>query len=372
MQANDELAPLPRVLVVDDSRIVRATIKKHLSGVYDIIEEADGEAGWTRLQADESVCLLISDLTMPELDGMGLLARIRQQTEARYRLLPIIIVSGEEDEETRQRCVNAGASDFVTKSTDRAEMLARVAANIELARTHKELDAAREEQARTATHVADGVGTNHLLKLQMEQSLSYARRHRSEVTVLLIEIDAFDLVQQKLGERVAGQMLQLLGKQLAGKLRNEDTLAQVAGPQFAVVSASTTLSESRILGERLRQAIATARINFRGEQIQVTASIAVANSLHDDADDTDTLMTAASARLAARAEHNTVIVPQPSAAHVATPSIAEALALLHKGDEAEIAGLKPHLPALLANLAPLLELANKELGLGWSLDGSAH
>lgn len=367
MQAN-ELSPLPRVLVVDDSRIVRATIKKHLAGAYDVIEEADGEAGWARLLADESVCLMISDLTMPELDGMGLLARVRQAPEARFRLLPIIIVSGEEDEETRQNCVTAGASDFVTKSTDRAEMLARVAANIELARTHRELDAVREAQSRTSTHVAEGVGSNHLLKLQIEQSLSYARRHRSEVTVLLIEIDDFSGVQAHLGERVASQMLQLLGKQLSGKLRNEDTLAQVAGPQFAVVSAATTLAESRILGERLRQAIANARINFRGEQLQVTASIAVANSLHDDADDTDALLAAAGERLRAEIGSNRVLVPEPSPTHVPTPAIAEALALLHKGDAAEIAALTPHLPALLANLAPLLELANRELDLGWSME----
>ena len=364
MQAN-ELSPLPRVLVVDDSRIVRATVKKHLSGDYDVIEEADGEAGWRRLQADADVSLLISDLTMPELDGMGLLSRVRNTADQRIRHLPVIIISGEEDEATRLRCVDAGANDFVTKSTDRAEMLARVAANIELGRTQQQLANAREEQARTTTHVTEGVGTSHLLKLQAEQSLAFAQRHRSEVTLLLLEIDHYQNLQDKLGPRLAEQMLQLLGKQLSAKLRREDTLAHVSGPQFAVVSAATSLTEARILGERLRQAIANARVNFRGEQIGVTASIAVANSWHDEAADADALFDVATRRLYAEAGENRLLVPEANDTRVPTPLVAEALVMLHRG---MIEELRPHLPALMSSLFPLLEHANKELGLGWDLE----
>ena len=79
-----------RILIVDDSRIVRATVRKHLAENYDMIEEADGEAGWRRLLADESVSLLISDLSMPELDGLGLLTRIRESGDLRLRHLPVI------------------------------------------------------------------------------------------------------------------------------------------------------------------------------------------------------------------------------------------------------------------------------------------
>lgn len=55
MSDQDTLAGRPRILIVDDSRIVRATVRKHLAENYGMIEEADGEAGWRRLLADETV-----------------------------------------------------------------------------------------------------------------------------------------------------------------------------------------------------------------------------------------------------------------------------------------------------------------------------
>ena len=67
----------PRVLIVDDSRIVRVTLIKHLKGAYEIREEGDGEAGWQALMVDPDIQVVLSDLTMPKLDGYGFLERIR-------------------------------------------------------------------------------------------------------------------------------------------------------------------------------------------------------------------------------------------------------------------------------------------------------
>ena len=66
-------SPLPRIVVADDSRIVRATIKKHLNGVFDIVEACDGEEAWALLQHETDIQVLISDLGMHNLDGFGLL-----------------------------------------------------------------------------------------------------------------------------------------------------------------------------------------------------------------------------------------------------------------------------------------------------------
>lgn len=366
MADNINPAERPRLLVVDDSRIVRATIRKHLADVYDLVEEADGEAGWRRLLADDAVSLLISDLSMPELDGMGLLARVRESGEPRIRHLPVIIISGEEDDATKRRCAEAGANDFITKSTDRTEMLARVRANLDLAATRRELEESRTTQAQTATTDAvTGVGTSHLLTLQLEQSLAFAHRHSSEVTLMLIEVDHFQSLAEKLGERVSGQMLNLLAKLLSAKLRREDTLAHLDGALFAVVSPGSSLAGVRTLAERLRQAVSNARINFRNEQLHITASFALANSWHDKTETADSLLAAALNRLRSGAEAGRLTMPSVQQERATTPLISEALGMLHQGRKDE---LLPHLPALMANLLPLLELANAELGLEWSLE----
>ena len=62
---------LPRLLIVDDSRMVRASIIKHLKGRYAYREEVNGEAAWQTLVLDPTIRAVISDLGMPVLDGFG-------------------------------------------------------------------------------------------------------------------------------------------------------------------------------------------------------------------------------------------------------------------------------------------------------------
>jgi diguanylate cyclase (GGDEF)-like protein len=123
----------PRVLVVDDSRIVRATIGKHVKNVYDVREAADGEDGWSALVADDTIRVVISDLSMPRLDGFGLIERIRASDDARIRSVPIIMISGDDEEQPRKRASALGATAFITKGVGGGELLARLEALIKSA-----------------------------------------------------------------------------------------------------------------------------------------------------------------------------------------------------------------------------------------------
>ncbi|HNQ76252.1 MAG TPA: response regulator, partial [Pseudothauera hydrothermalis] len=88
---------LPKVLIVDDSRMVRASIVRHLRDRFQVREEVDGEAGWEALVIDPEIQLVITDIGMPRLDGYGLLERIRSSKLSRVRDLPVVVISGEED-----------------------------------------------------------------------------------------------------------------------------------------------------------------------------------------------------------------------------------------------------------------------------------
>lgn len=63
---------LPRILIVDDSRIVRATIIKRIRDRFDAREEVDGEAGWEALLIDPTLQLVITDHTMPRHASMAM------------------------------------------------------------------------------------------------------------------------------------------------------------------------------------------------------------------------------------------------------------------------------------------------------------
>jgi two-component system cell cycle response regulator len=117
----------PRVLLVDDSRSVRATLARLLDAVYDIREASDGMEAWATMLIDPTIRIVISDLTMPNLDGYGLLARVRASKIGRIRTMPIVVVSGAQETAEHERVWASGASGLIAKGATRAELLACLA-----------------------------------------------------------------------------------------------------------------------------------------------------------------------------------------------------------------------------------------------------
>ncbi len=131
---------LPKVLIIDDSRMVRASLIRHLRGRFEVREEADGEDGWQTLMVDPTIQAVITDIGMPRLDGYGLLERIRGSRLSRICTLPVAVISGDDEPDVRVRAKSAGATDFISKSISTVELLARLEACTQLAHTHRDLE----------------------------------------------------------------------------------------------------------------------------------------------------------------------------------------------------------------------------------------
>ena len=117
-----------RVLVVDDSLTVREVERKLLANRgYHVEVAVDGAEGWNTLRSS-NFDLVISDVDMPRMNGIELVTRIR--ADARYKDLPIMIVSYKDREEDRMKGLEAGANYYLTKSSFHDESL--LAAVIEL------------------------------------------------------------------------------------------------------------------------------------------------------------------------------------------------------------------------------------------------
>src|SRR4030065_1912592 len=105
----------PRVLVADDSRVIRMAINKILGADYDLVEVEDGESAWDRVRADSDIQALVTDIAMPNVDGYEIICRIRGAEETRLRELPVIAITGAEEEQTKQRALACGATAVIIK-----------------------------------------------------------------------------------------------------------------------------------------------------------------------------------------------------------------------------------------------------------------
>ena len=136
----------PRILLADDNTDMREYLVRLLATRWRVTAVADGEAALESALADPPD-LVLSDIMMPRLDGLALLAALRQ--DPRTREIPIVLLSARAGEEASAEGLDRGADDYLTKPFTARELLARVAAHLAMARIRREA-LAREVAARAA------------------------------------------------------------------------------------------------------------------------------------------------------------------------------------------------------------------------------
>jgi len=120
---NEERAPRPRILVVDDERQIRRFLEISLrSEGFEVTEAATGREG-IALLAGRGADLVVLDLGLPDLEGHEVLAEIRSWSQ-----VPVIVLSVRASEAEKVRALDAGAHDYVTKPFGVQELMARVRA----------------------------------------------------------------------------------------------------------------------------------------------------------------------------------------------------------------------------------------------------
>lgn len=121
-----------RVLIADDNADMRAYVSGLLRGAgYEVTEVTDGRRALESIRADPPD-LVVSDVMMPGLDGLGLVTALR--TEPRTAALPVLLLSARAGQEASIEGLQAGADDYLVKPFAAAEFLARIRANVALAR----------------------------------------------------------------------------------------------------------------------------------------------------------------------------------------------------------------------------------------------
>jgi putative two-component system response regulator len=129
-----------RVLIADDVSENRELLAAMLKPLDCQVETAaDGREALARVS--EETDLLLLDMVMPEIDGFGVIRRLR--ADSRFGDLPVIMVTGRESRHDRLRAVEAGVSDFIAKPVDRAEVLVRVKAQLRLKAAQDEIKLSR-------------------------------------------------------------------------------------------------------------------------------------------------------------------------------------------------------------------------------------
>jgi diguanylate cyclase (GGDEF)-like protein len=280
--------PEKKVLIVDDSKFVRTTFNRILSSSFEVREVADGEAGWQAIETDPSIVMVVSDIDMPKLDGFGLLERVRGSPDARIKVMPIIIISGNQNEGAKKRARDLGANDFVSKEADAPEVLSRIDNLLRLVKASHDLEQSKQVLEQTVTHdPLTGAFTPHYLMTEGRKHYAHARRHGGLLSVMAFRIDSYAEVAQKIGKDVADQLLARIAKMVSGTLRTEDSIGRAAETTFIVISTGAGAAQVMSFARRLHQQLQNAQVAYRGQPLKIVTSFGIttpqdsANSVED-------------------------------------------------------------------------------------------
>jgi CheY-like chemotaxis protein len=142
-----------RVLCVDDSDATREQVKELLQDDYDVVLACDGVDGLRAARADPPD-VVVCDHDMPRLNGFQLL--LAMKADPSLKAIPFILATAQTQQKAAARILDAGAHDFLLKSSAAEELRARVGAAVRSHRVHLEARAERRELARLAALSAVG------------------------------------------------------------------------------------------------------------------------------------------------------------------------------------------------------------------------
>ena len=115
---------MKKILVVDDKSSISNLLVQFLSHQYNVETKEDGLEALTWLQEGNIPDLVITDLQMPNMDGIELIKRLKES--GYFKNIPIIVLSSKDSSADRIQCLKLGADDYIVKPFNPEELLLRI------------------------------------------------------------------------------------------------------------------------------------------------------------------------------------------------------------------------------------------------------
>ncbi|MSP59766.1 MAG: diguanylate cyclase [Myxococcales bacterium] len=264
--------PPHTVLVVDDNRVSRDQLATMVEALGYRAVTADGGLEGLRVVREAQPSLVLLDLVMPDFDGYKVAAAIKAQP----RFVPVILLTGASDLESKRRGQAAGADDFLTKPVHQVELQIRIAAMIRIRALTEALDAANRRLAELAdTDALTGIANRRRFDQLIATEFERCQRYQRPLSVLTLDIDHFKKVNDTHGHAIGDDVLKVVAGVVAKSLRTSDHMARTGGEEFVVLAPESNPSGALALGERLRRRVEGLSVATPSGSLQVTISVGV-------------------------------------------------------------------------------------------------
>lgn len=260
------------ILIAEDDTPSRMLLVAALSKLgHGVIAVANGEEAW-QLCEEQHFPLLISDWSMPKVDGLELCRRIRNKQgnldAAQYTY--VILLTAHSGKANYVNAMDAGADDFLTKPLDICELEMRLRVAGRLLNLHAALR--RQASYDALTGLLNRRAISEILEEEVDRSL----RDGTSLAILMADLDRFKAINDTYGHAAGDIVLCEAGHRMRQALRTYDKIGRYGGEEFLMILPNCPEAEAMTVADRICSQLRAAPIDT-GIPMHVTTSIGIAS-----------------------------------------------------------------------------------------------
>ena len=255
-----------KVLIAEDDSVSSKILERYMTKWgYKIVITKNGEEAWQVIQDDKKISLAILDWMMPEIEGVELCRKIRQEKKEKY--LYIILLTSKDRQEDIIEGFNAGADDYITKPFKYLELKARLKTGKRIIELTNKLESLANRDSLTKLW-----NRRRMLRI-LEKEIHRSHRENKPVAIIMLDIDNFKKINDTYGHLCGDSVLQEISSRLKKNTRKYDEIGRYGGDELLMILPNCTLSNVKKIAERLRHFVCDRKIKTETGPMSVTISI---------------------------------------------------------------------------------------------------
>ncbi len=288
---------VPNILIVDDRQENRFALNATLNQINATVIQADSGSKALQCLLDHDIALVLLDVKMPDMDGYEV-ANIMRKTQATATIPIVFLTAVNHDLIHIEKAYLSGAVDFLFKPLNTDILLAKVqiflnlwSQNNVLTELANKYEAALEKITIQNEELKKLAFKDHLTGLFQRRvfdnillkEVSRSIRHQSFLSIAMLDLDHFKLVNDDFGHAVGDTVLISISHILLALMREADLVCRFGGEEFVILMPNTQLSDAQLIAERIRLAVENEIFSTEKNDLKVTISIGIAefHSAHE-------------------------------------------------------------------------------------------
>lgn len=267
-----------KILVVENSPQTLHTIRNILNEAgYEVTAASNGREGLETVR-DGAIDLIISAVTMPEMDGFEFCKEVRENSTT--DTIPFIFLTAQGSIEDKESAFREGADDFIIKPFEPSDLVLRVQAVLKRATRYLH---------EAYTDSLTGLNNRRYFDKKLVEMIAHSKRYGEVFCLAMLDVDLFKNFNDSYGHVAGDHALKHLADVIMNNIRQSDIHARFGGEEFTVLLPSTDKTNSITFMDRLRERIAETPLVYENEEHSFTISIGIAQ-YPEDAETPDELV----------------------------------------------------------------------------------